>query len=103
MPISVFPWELNPPHASTVSPHRSISFPGTSLTDLAQTTVMSRVASFELFERVFITKHHVAPLLLGVGLSEPQSITLVGFDSREALRWLNARKSRRCIVLCTVT
>src|SRR6185436_6276664 len=32
-----FSLELNPPHASTVSPHRSISFPGTSLTDLAQT------------------------------------------------------------------
>ena len=41
--------------------------------------VMSRVASFELFERMFITKHHVAPVLFGVGLSEPQSATLVGF------------------------
>ena len=40
---------------------------------------MSRVASFELFERMFITKHYVAPVLLGVGLSEPQSTTLVGF------------------------
>ena len=28
---------------------------------------------------MFITKHHVAPVLFGVGLSEPQSATLVGF------------------------
>src|SRR6185436_10737410 len=76
---SVFPWELNPPHASTVSPHRSISFPRNLTHRFGPNKVMSRVASFELFERMFITKHYFAPVLLGVGLSEPQSTTLVGF------------------------
>ena len=64
--------------------------------------VMSRVAAFELFERMFITKHHIVPVLLGVGLSELQSTTLVGFWQSRGLRCLNACKSRRCIVLCTV-
>ena len=49
----------------------------TSLTDLAQTTVVSWVASFELFEGMFVTKHHVTPVPLDIGLGEPQSAALV--------------------------
>src|SRR5690242_8955577 len=76
---SVFPWEPNPPHASTVSPPPLHLLPRNFTHRFGPNKVMSRVASFELFERMFITKHHVAPVLFGVGLSEPQSATLVGF------------------------
>ena len=63
-------------HVFTANPHRSTSLPGTSLTDLAQTTVVSWVA-FELFEGMFVTKHHVTPVPLDIGLGEPQSAALV--------------------------
>jgi hypothetical protein len=40
---------------------------------------MPWVASFELFKLVFVTKHHIAPVLLYIGLGELQSTVLVSF------------------------
>ena len=69
---------------------------------LGPNKVMSRVAAFELFERMFITKHHIVPVLLVLALANRNRPRLWVFDSLEALRCLSACKSRRCIVLCTV-
>jgi hypothetical protein len=61
--------------------------------------VVSWVASFELFER-FVTKHHVTPVPLDIGLGELQSAALVSL--RQVFCCLKACKPRRCTVLCTV-
>ena len=45
--------------------------------------VVSWVASFELFKLVFVTEHHIAPILLNVGPGELQPTALVSFKSRE--------------------
>ena len=41
--------------------------------------VVSWVASFELFKLVFVTEHHIAPILLYVGPGELQPTALVSF------------------------
>src|SRR6185436_7942504 len=69
--------------------------------------VMSRVASCELFERMFITKHYFAPVLLGVGLSEPQSPQSAPHSSKVSVSALHPPHHRvsqsRCISISSAS
>src|SRR4030095_12535493 len=99
---AVCPREPNPPHASTVSPHRSISFPGTSLTDLAQTKLCRGLPPLNCLNVCSSLNTTLLQSFLVLALANRNRPRLWVSDSREVLRCLNACKSRRCIVLCTV-
>src|SRR6187431_2989383 len=99
---SVFPWEPNPRHASTVSPHRSISFPGTSLTDLAQTKLCRGLPPLNCLNVCSSLNTTLLQSFLVLALVNRNRPRLWVSDNREALRCLSACKSRRRIVLCTV-
>src|SRR4051794_16868452 len=60
--------------------------------------VVSWVSSFELFERMFVSKYHVTPVPLDIGLGELQSAALVSLrQSRGFLLFKNVQTSTmRC-------